>query len=79
MHKIKTPQALRAAAFVASLGRFELPAFRLGGERSIQLSYRDIYKICFGRPCLCFQNDSCGKALGRGCFGIYKTQKQRVL
>ena len=26
---------------MASLGRFELPAFRLGGERSIRLSYRD--------------------------------------
>ena len=31
--------------FLASLGRFELPAFRLGGERSILLSYRDIYEI----------------------------------
>lgn len=29
---------------LVSLGRFELPAFRLGGERSIQLSYRDIYR-----------------------------------
>ena len=31
--------------FLASLGRFELPAFRLGGERSILLSYRDVYQI----------------------------------
>ena len=31
--------------FLASLGRFELPAFRLGGERSILLSYRDLYEI----------------------------------
>ena len=30
--------------FLASLGRFELPAFRLGGERSILLSYRDVYQ-----------------------------------
>ena len=30
---------------LASLGRFELPAFRLGGERSILLSYRDNYEI----------------------------------
>ena len=31
--------------FLASLGRFELPAFRLGGERSILLSYRDLFII----------------------------------
>ena len=51
--------------FLASLGRFELPAFRLGGERSILLSYKDIenigwkprqrmfpprYKKCCGQP-----------------------------
>lgn len=34
-------------SLLASLARFELTAFRLGGERSILLSYRDIY-ITYG-------------------------------
>ena len=41
--------------FLASLGRFELPAFRLGGERSILLSYGNtlfvkvLYTMRFGK------------------------------
>ena len=38
--------------FLASLGRFELPAFRLGGERSILLSYRDAYYLPYDRNAL---------------------------
>ena len=41
----KTPRSANGCGgSVASLGRFELPAFRLGGERSILLSYRDVYQ-----------------------------------
>lgn len=42
----KAPQACkcRKTALLASPGRFELPAYRLGGDHSIQLSYGDICK-----------------------------------
>lgn len=39
------PQTIEFTAFLASPGRFELPAPRLGGVCSIQLSYGDLYKI----------------------------------
>ena len=45
----KSPKSLIYKGFgrcaLASLARFERAAFRLGGERSILLSYRDIYTI----------------------------------
>ena len=45
-HKEKEPGTQIASRLrLASLARFELTAFRLGGERSILLSYRDIYSI----------------------------------
>ena len=37
-----------SACLLASLAGFEPTAFRLGGERSILLSYRDIYSIKIG-------------------------------
>ena len=38
---VKTAKLLHFAAFLASPARFERTAFRLGGERSILLSYGD--------------------------------------
>ena len=36
--------------FLASPGGFEPPAYRLGGDRSIRLSYGDTYQILNGYP-----------------------------
>ena len=43
------PQPLAVTAFMASPGRFELPAPRLGGVCSIQLSYGDIFDFLWSR------------------------------
>ena len=43
------PQPLAVTAFMASPGRFELPAPRLGGVCSIQLSYGDIFDFSWSR------------------------------
>lgn len=43
------PQPLAVTAFMASPGRFELPAPRLGGVCSIQLSYGDIFNLLWSR------------------------------
>ena len=43
--KRKMPQTLVFTAFVASPARLERAAFRLGGGRSIQLSYGEKYEI----------------------------------
>ncbi len=45
----KMPQPLAVTAFMASPGRFELPAPRLGGVCSIQLSYGDIFDFSWSR------------------------------
>ena len=46
IRKAENPDKSWFSAFnLASLARFERAAFRLGGERSILLSYRDIKKI----------------------------------
>ena len=43
------PQPLAVTAFMASPGRFELPAPRLGGVCSIQLSYGDMFDFLWSR------------------------------
>ena len=43
--KRKTPQSIGITTFLASWKGLEPPACRLGGDRSIQLSYQDVYKI----------------------------------
>ena len=45
IYKEKPPQTAIVRSGMASPARFERAAFRLGGERSILLSYRDIYTI----------------------------------
>ena len=37
------PEDFQNGVRMASLGRFELPTYRLGGGRSIHLSYRDVF------------------------------------
>ena len=41
--KIKVPKTLSFRHFLARLKEFESPTFRLGGGRSILLSYKRIY------------------------------------
>ena len=43
------PQPLAVTSFMSSPGRFELPAPRLGGVCSIQLSYGDIFDFSWSR------------------------------
>ena len=43
--KRKTPQSIGITTFLASWKGLEPPACRLGGDRSIQLSYQDVYEI----------------------------------
>ena len=43
--KEKTPQSIEITAFLVRLPGLEPGASGLGGSRSIQLSYRDIYEI----------------------------------
>ncbi len=43
--KEKTPQSIGITTFLASWKGLEPPACRLGGDRSIQLSYQDVYEI----------------------------------
>ena len=41
--KLKSPKTLRFRGFLARWKEFESPTFRLGGGRSILLSYKRIY------------------------------------
>lgn len=41
----KSPKTVLFRGFLAFPGRFELPTFRLGGGRSILLSYGNMYSI----------------------------------
>ena len=43
--KEKVPQTIDLRYFLASWKGLEPPACRLGGDRSIQLSYQDVYEI----------------------------------
>ena len=44
-HKYKKTEQHRYSVFLARLKEFESPTFRLGGGRSILLSYKRVYTI----------------------------------
>ena len=46
----KSPKTVLFRGFLAFPGRFELPTFRLGGGRSILLSYGNKYEIDLSKP-----------------------------
>ena len=46
----KSPKTVLFRGFLAFPGRFELPTFRLGGGRSILLSYGNKYSIVRSKP-----------------------------
>ena len=50
------------------LGGFEPPAFRLGGERSILLSYRNLSSILINKTSLIIINDLSHKSQVQFCF-----------
>ena len=47
---LEKPKALQCKASMAPLTRFELMTFRLGGGRSILLSYKGVYLIMHNSP-----------------------------
>ena len=54
-HHNKSPENACFQGYLAFPGRFELPAFRLGGGRSIRLSYGNICNLSrtVRSPCFC--------------------------
>ena len=56
------PQTLEFTAYVASPARFELTAYRLGGDRSILLSYGNTASAFRATVVGCGYNNTRGKA-----------------